>query len=79
MKFNMCLDKEQINDIASVTADKVLETVKYQKDNERWYEREIESLKIQIAQRNSLLVSKDLTIERLKETIRRLKSKLDEE
>lgn len=79
MKFNMCLDKEQINDIASVTADKVLETVKYQKDNERWYEREIESLKIQIAQRNSSLVSKDLTIERLKETIRRLKSKLDEE
>lgn len=49
MKFNVTLDKEQINEIASITADKVLETVKYQKNNEAWYDREIKDLKLEIS------------------------------
>ena len=42
MKFNVSLDKEQIDEIASVTADKVLSTVQYHRDSEKWYENEIE-------------------------------------
>ena len=34
MKFNVILDKEQLEEIANITADKVLATVEYQKSNE---------------------------------------------
>jgi hypothetical protein len=78
MKFNVTLDNEQINEIASITADKVLETVKYQKNNEAWYDREIKDIKLEVSKRDSMLVQKDLYAERLKETIKKLRIKLDE-
>lgn len=74
VKFNVNLDNEQMNEIASITADKVLATVEYFKNNEEWYERQIKDLEFAITKRDSLLVQKDLYIERLKETIRRLKT-----
>lgn len=78
MKFNVSLSDEDINKIASVAADKVLQTVKYQKNNEDWYEREIEDLKCKINHRNNMLVDKDLIIERLRERLKKTKDELNE-
>lgn len=78
MKINVSLDNEQINEIASITADKVLATVQYQKNNEAWYDKEVKQLKLEVSKRDSMLVQKDLIIERLRESIKKLKSKLDE-
>lgn len=73
MKINVNLDKEQINEIASITADKVLETVRYQKNNDDWYDREIKELKLEVAKRDSMLVKKELYIDRLIEKIKILR------
>jgi CRISPR/Cas system CSM-associated protein Csm4 (group 5 of RAMP superfamily) len=78
MKFNVSLDKEQIEEIAGITADKVLYTVQYHRNNEKWYEREIEDLKAKVQKRDSMLVQKDLTIERQREYIRKLKEKAND-
>jgi len=78
MKFNVTLDNEQMNEIASITADKVLATVQYQKNNEEWHDSAIKGLKLEVQKRDSMLVQKDLYAERLKETIKKLKDKLDE-
>lgn len=78
MKFNVSLDKEQIDEIASITADKVLSTVQYCRNNEMWYEREIESLRRKVLERDSMLVNKDLYIERLREDKKRLRDKIKE-
>jgi sensor histidine kinase YesM len=78
MKINVTLDNEQINEIANITADKVLQTVQYQKNNEEWYDREIKQLKIEVSKRDSMLVQKDLYADRLKETIKKLRDKLSE-
>ena len=78
MKFNVTLDNEQMNEIASITADKVLATVQYQKNNEAWYDREIKELKLEVQKRDSMLVQKDLVIERLRETTRKMRIKLEE-
>jgi hypothetical protein len=78
MNFNVNLDKEQINEIASITADKVLATVQYQKNNEAWYDREIKDIKLEVQKRDSMLVQKDLCIERLRESLRKMRTKLDE-
>lgn len=78
MKFNVTLDNEQINEIASITADKVLSTVKYHRDNEEWYEREIKQLKRKVLKRDSMLVEKDLYIERLRERIKKLSNELND-
>lgn len=78
MKFNVILDKEQLDEIASTTADKVLATVQYHKDNEEWHEREMKELKLEISKRDSMLVQKDLVIDRLSETLRRIRAELKE-
>lgn len=78
VKFSVILDKEQINEIASITADKVLETVEYQKGQELWYERNINELKLAVVQRDSMLVQKDLLIERLRETLRKARTEIKE-
>jgi CII-binding regulator of phage lambda lysogenization HflD len=78
MKFNVTLDNEQIDEIANITADKVLATVKYQKNNEDWYDSEIKRLKLSVLKRDSMLVQKDLCVERLQERIKRLKTQLNE-
>jgi DNA polymerase sigma len=78
MKFNVTLDKEQMDEIASITADKVLATVKYQKNNEDWCDREIKELKLAVSERDSMLVQKDLIIERLRELLKKTRTELKE-
>ncbi len=79
MNFKVSLDKEQIEEIANITADKVLYTVQYHKNNEKWYEREIEELKAKVQKRDSMLVQKDLIIERQREYLRKMKERLHDE
>ena len=62
VKFNVTLDDEQINEIASITADKVLSTVEYCKNTEK--DLYSERLK--------------LHIDKLKNKIKELKTQLDE-
>ncbi|HDK7194850.1 TPA: hypothetical protein PTV74_003157 [Clostridium botulinum] len=78
MKFNVTLDKEQMDEIASITTDKVLANVQYHKNNEDWYESEIKELKLKVTKRDSMLVEKDLCIERLIGRIKMLKTQLNE-
>ncbi|XZN14517.1 hypothetical protein ACSW9O_15735 (plasmid) [Clostridium perfringens] len=73
MRFNVVLDKEQLEKIASMTADKVLATVQYCKNANELHEREIESYKLAIQQRDSMLVNKDFIIDRLRCRIRELR------
>lgn len=74
MNFNVTLNKEQIDEIASVTADKVLATVKYHRNNDDWNERQIKELKLEISKRDSMIVQKDLLIDRLREKIDKLRN-----
>jgi hypothetical protein len=78
MKFNVVLDEEQLEEIASITADKVLATVQYQKSSEEWHDREIKSLLLDIQKRESMLVQKDLIIDRQREYLRKLKREIQE-
>lgn len=73
MKLNVVLDKEQMEEIANMTADKVLSTVQYCKNEKEIYERQIEDYKLAIQQRDSMLVNKDLIINRLRGRIRELR------
>ena len=73
MRFNVVLDKEQLEEIASMTADKVLATVEYCKNEKEIYERQIEDYKLAIQQRDSMLVNKDFIIDRLKGRIKELR------
>ncbi len=76
MKFNVTLDKEQLDEIASITADKVLATVEYQKSNDEWHSREIKSLTKDLQKRDSMLVQKDLIISRQREYLRKLQDEI---
>ncbi|MGU8921428.1 hypothetical protein ACV3UV_12025 [Clostridium perfringens] len=73
MKFNVVLDKEQLEEIANMTADKVLATVEYCKNEKEIYERQMEDYKLAIQQRDSMLVNKDFIIDRLKNRIKELR------
>ncbi|NGS95774.1 hypothetical protein G6Z25_02415 [Clostridium perfringens] len=73
MRFNVVLDKEQLEEIANMTADKVLATVEYCKNEKEIYERQIEDYKLAIQQRDSMLVNKDFIIDRLKGRIKELR------
>lgn len=76
MNFNVSLSSEQIEFIASVTADKVLETVKYERNRAEWHERDIKLLKEEIITRDSMLVQRDLTIIRQREIMRKQREEL---
>ena len=76
MNFNVALDKEQMNEIASITADKVLATVKYCKNSDEWHEREIKDYKIEIQRRDSMLVQRDFVIERQKDLLKKVRAEL---
>lgn len=78
MKFNVSLDDKQIDQIANITADKVLSTVNYCKNKDEWYESTINDYKKQIQKRDSMIVQKDLIIERQREQLRKLRLKLEE-
>ncbi|WP_075810241.1 hypothetical protein [Clostridium perfringens] len=56
-----------------MTADKVLAIVQYCKNANELHEREIESYKLTIQQRYSMLVNKDFIIDRLRGRIRELR------
>lgn len=76
MKFNVSLDKEQMDQIASITADKILATVQYARSNEEWYKAEIENLRRKVSVREGMLINKDLYIERLREDKKRLRERI---
>ena len=78
MKFNVSLDDKQIEQIANITADKVLSTVSYCKNKAEWYESTINDYKKQVQKRDSMIVQKDLIIERQREQLRKLRLKLEE-
>ena len=78
MKFNVALDKEQMDEIASITADKVLASVKYSRNNEEWYEREITRFKSELSRRDSMIVERDLVIERLRASLLKTRIELKE-
>lgn len=73
MKFNVTLDKEQIEQIANLSADKVLETVEYARNKEQYYKNKVKELKSEIQKRDSMLIRREMCISRLMERIRRLK------
>lgn len=75
MKFNVILDKEQVNEIASTAADKVLATVRYHRNHQDMYEKEIEQLKLEVQKRDSMLVQKDLIIERYRERLKKMRER----
>lgn len=70
--INVTLSDEQIDRIASSTADKVLFTNNYYKNNEDWYDKKIKDLEQALSKRDSMLVQKDLYIERLRERAKEL-------
>ena len=63
MKFDVNIDKEQIEEIAKLTADKVLESNKYLNNNLSWYEDENKELKHKINYLNEKIVQKDIQCE----------------
>lgn len=77
MEFKVSLSSFQIDAIASVTADKVLQTVEYARKEERWYESEIKSLKTELQKRDSLLAQKELMILRQREHLKRYREELE--
>lgn len=71
--INVTLSDEQINKIASSTADKVLFTNNYYRNNADWYDKQIKDLEQALSKRDSMLVQKDLYIERLRERTKELR------
>ena len=64
MKLDVHIDKEQIEEIARLTADKVLESNKYLNNNLSWYEDENKELKYEINRLNERIVQKDIQADR---------------
>lgn len=78
MNFNVTLDKQQIDEIASATADKVLSTNNYHIKSSEMHEREIKQYKTEVQRRDSMLVQKDFVIERLRESLIKVRIELKE-
>lgn len=76
LNFNVTLSKEQIDEIADVTADKVLLTKQNRYDTEEWNRSEIKSLKAQISHRDKMIVEREVTIERLKTLANKIREEL---
>lgn len=77
MKFDVHIDKEQIEEIAKLTADKVLETNKYLNNNLSWYEDKNEKLKHKINYLNEKIVQKDIQVERWKDKYKKCRDKFE--
>jgi uncharacterized coiled-coil DUF342 family protein len=71
--FNVTLSKEQMEEIASLTADKVNYTKDKLHNNDQLYKREIEKLENRIIKLNQLIVGKELTIEQYDKAVKRWK------
>lgn len=68
LSFNVTLSDEQIEQIASTTADKIDYTTRINDRSNTWYEREIEMLKRQVTKRDEIIVKKEILIERVRES-----------
>ena len=77
MKFNVTLDKEQLEEIARLTADKVLTTVKYCNSSEENHKREIKRLEKCIRDRDAKIVQKELFQDRIMSRLRETRIELE--
>jgi len=77
LSFSAVLSKDQVEEIASITADKVNQTVKHQRNNEDWYEREFKRMRDRENKLNQLVANKELLIENWRDTAKQWKEKVD--
>ncbi len=78
ISFNVTLSEEQIEEIAARSADKVLMTKNYIRNNEIWLQNEIDQLRSRINQRDKLLVKKELQLDRALEKLELYRKKIEE-
>jgi hypothetical protein len=64
ISLNATLSREQIEEIASLSAEKVLQTNSRRYDNEEWYKMEIENLKREITRLNRMIVEREINLDR---------------
>ena len=77
MKFDVHINKGQIEEIAKLTADKVLESNKYLNNNLSWYEDKNEKLKHKINYLNEKIVQKDIQVEKWKEKYKKCRDEFE--
>ena len=73
LSFNVTLSKDQMEELASMTAQKVLDTQKTRYDYEAWYKNEIEDLKNAVTNREKMIVQREIHIERYKTVLQMYK------
>lgn len=78
ISFNVTLSKEQIEEIASLTTDKVRQANVYKYANEEWVKQEIEDLERKVNQLNQMIVEREIHIERWKDLSRLWKKRCDQ-
>jgi hypothetical protein len=76
LSLNVTLSNEQIEEIASLTVDKVRKENIIRYGNEEWYRHEIEELKRDLVNRNKMIVEREIHIERWKKSSKFYKSEL---
>lgn len=69
LSLNVTLSEEQIEQIASLSADKVNETKNYSMQSEEYYKQEIQRKDDQINRLNQMIVQREFTSDRLKKPI----------
>lgn len=74
INFNVNLSDEQIEQIASITADKVNYTKNQRNSLEEYYELEITRLKDRIKKRNEIIVNKEILLDRYRERYEKWKN-----
>lgn len=77
LSFNVTLSEEQIEQIASITADKVDYTTRAKRRTDDYYESELEMLKGRIAKRDQIIVQKEILLERVKKSNLRWRDKAE--
>lgn len=77
LSLNVTLSEDQIDKIASLTADKVDYTSKIKDRTDAYYENELKKLKRQIEKRDELIVKKELLLERMTDLKCRWKEKAE--
>ena len=78
ISFNVTLGRDQMDEIASMTADKVLKSRGNQYDTEEWLNKEIKDLKRTLAHREKMIVEREIHIERYKEVLKLYKKDSEE-
>ncbi|QJI52381.1 hypothetical protein [Psychrobacillus phage Perkons] len=71
MSVNVNLSVEQMEAIASLTADKVSTTRNYYDDKLYWMQRELEDLRKQVQERDSIITQNVISQDRYRELIKK--------